>query len=361
LCATTVDAWLVASLSGGARVATDPSNASRTLLFDIRRGQFDADLCALFDIPPALLPDVVDSAGRITVTDPTVIRGLRVPISGLAGDQQAALFGQACVRRGMAKNTYGTGSFVLVNAGHEIPEAVPGLLTTTAWRLDGRDTFALEGSIFVTGAGLQWLRDGLGMLDDVAEAGPLFDSVEDSNGCLFIPALAGIGSPHWQPDARGALLGLTAGVTRAHVVRAVVEAMAFRTREVVEAVRGAGVVLDELRVDGGASVMDGLCQFQATTLGTPVARAASAESTGVGAAMLAALGEGLIPSLAAVAASHVAGARFEPRERHPDDECRWEDWRHGMGTVLGHSASAEVEPHRGPVRINPIANAGADG
>ncbi len=313
LCAATVDTWLVARLSAGAAIVTDASNASRTLLYDLRSGAFDAGLCATFGVPMAALPEVRDSAARVALTDPASFLGLRLPVSGIAGDQQAALFGQACLSPGMSKNTYGTGSFVLVNSGNAAPQPVHGLLGTVAWRIAGEDTFALEGSIFVTGAGLKWLRDGLGLLAAVDEAGPLFDSVADSNGCIFVPALSGLGAPYWDPGARGALLGLSAGVTRAHVVRAVVEAMAYRTRDVVEAVeRSAGLELEELRVDGGASVMDGLCQFQADVLGLPVTRAASAETTALGAAMLAAVGEGLIDMPAGVEAAHHAGRRFEP-------------------------------------------------
>ncbi len=313
LCAGTVDTWLVARLSGGAQLTTDASNASRTLLYDLASGDFSADLCSLFSIPPEALAPVSSSAGRVAVTDPAAFLGLRLPVSGVAGDQQAALFGHACLRIGMSKNTYGTGSFVLVNAGERPPDAVRGLLSTVAWRLGNRDTFALEGSIFVTGAGLSWLRDGLGLIGSVSEAGPLFDSVADSNGCIFVPALAGLGAPFWDPDARGALLNLSAGVTRAHVVRAVVEAMAFRTRDVIEAAEaGAGLRLAELRVDGGASVMDGLCQFQADVLGLPVVRSASAETTALGAAMLAAVGEGLIDAPAGVEAGHRPGHRFQP-------------------------------------------------
>lgn len=315
LCAATVDAWLIARLTGGAAVATDASNASRTLLYDLHRGDFSDELCAIFGVPRSMLPEVRDSAGRFGVTDPERFLGRRIAISGVAGDQQAALFGQACTTPGMSKNTYGTGSFVLVNAGNNPPAAAHGLLTTVAWRLQGRDTFALEGSIFVTGAGIKWLRDGLGLIEQSAEAGPIFDSVADAGGCFFVPAFAGLGAPYWDPQARGALIGLSAGTSRAHVVRAVVEAMAYRTRDVVEAMEGSGgIAFDELRIDGGASVMDGLCQFQADLLGIPVARAASAETTALGAAWLAALGEGLLDSLDAVAATWRPGRRFEPRQ-----------------------------------------------
>jgi len=333
LCAATVDAWLVARLSGGAVIATDPSNASRTLLYDLHRGDFDPALCDRFGVPAAMLPEVRPSAGRVAVTDPGVFLGLRLPVSGIAGDQQAALFGQACIRPGMSKNTYGTGSFVLATLG-ELPPPAHGLLTTVAWRIGAADVFALEGSIFVSGAGLKWLRDSLGLIGEAAEAGPLFDSVPDSRGCVFVPALSGLGAPYWDPDARGALLGLTAGVTRAHVVRAVVEAMAFRTRDVVEAMEAAaGLRLDELRVDGGASVMDGLCRFQADLLGIPVARARSAETTAIGAAWLAAVGEGLIDGPEAVAAAWEPGRRFEPAEpgRRPTE--LYDSWLDAVARV----------------------------
>ncbi len=336
LCGATVDTWLIARMTGGDVVATDPSNASRTLLYDLATGRFDDELCATFSIPTTMLAEIRPSAGRVGFTEPSRFLGLRLPISGIAGDQQAALFGQACVRPGMSKNTYGTGSFVLVNAGPAAPAPVHGLLTTVAWRLGEVDTFALEGSIFVTGAAIQWLRDGLGLLSAAAQAGALFDSVPDSNGCTFVPALAGLGAPFWDPAARGALVGLSAGVTRAHVVRAVVESMAFRTRDVVEAMEaGGGVRLAELRVDGGASVMDGLCQFQADLLGIPVTRAASPDTTAVGAAMLAAVGEGLIEAPQGVAAAYQAGRRFEPKEpgRRPDKP--YQAWLRAVQRVRG--------------------------
>jgi glycerol kinase len=314
-------------------VATDASNASRTLLYDLQAGDFSDELCGLFGVPPSLLPEVRDSAGRLAVTAPDAFLGRRIPISGVAGDQQAALFGQACIRPGMSKNTYGTGSFVLVNAGDRPVAPGHGLLTTVAWRLGGRDAFALEGSIFVTGAGIKWLRDGLGLIRDAAEAGPLFDSVPDAGGCFFVPAFSGLGAPYWDPGARGAFVGLSAGVTRAHLVRAVVEAMAYRTRDVLEAMErsGAGRV-DELRVDGGASVMDGMCQFQADLLGIPVARAASAETTALGAAWLAAVGEGLL-GVAEVAAAWRAGQRFEPRQPGVRPEEPYAAWLQAVERV----------------------------
>jgi glycerol kinase len=341
LCAGTVDTWLVARMTSGGQFVTDASNASRTLLFDLNRGDFDAGLCDVFGVPRALLPEVRESAGRVALTDPAAFAGMRLPISGIAGDQQAALFGQACVSPGMSKNTYGTGSFLLVNVGDAVPEPAHGLLTTVAWRSGGVDTFALEGSIFVTGAALRWLRDGLGIIADTAEAGPLFDSVPDAAGSFFIPALSGLGAPWWDPQARGAFLGLTAAVTRAHLVRAVVEAMAYRTRDVVEAMEAAsGLRIAELRVDGGASVMDGLCQFQADLLGIPVARAATPDATALGAGFLAAVGEWLVDGPAAVAAAWKPGKRFEsnrPGIRPTENYGAWLDAlarvRTGSGSV----------------------------
>jgi glycerol kinase len=341
LCAGTVDTWLVARMTSGRQLVTDASNASRTLLFDLKRGDFDAELCGVFGIPRALLPEVHESAGRVAVSDPAAFAGLQIPISGIAGDQQAALFGQACVSPGMSKNTYGTGSFLLVNVGDAVPEPAHGLLTTVAWRSGGMDTFALEGSIFVTGAGVRWLRDGLGIIADSAEAGPLFDSVPDAAGCFFIPALSGLGAPWWDPQARGAFLGLTAAVTRAHLVRAVVEAMAFRTRDVVEAMEAAsGLRIAELRVDGGASVMDGLCQFQADLLGIPVARAATADATAVGAGLLAAVGEGLVEGPEAVAASWQPGKRFEASRPGIRPTENYRAWLDALARVRTGSGSA---------------------
>lgn len=333
LCGGTVDTWVIARMSAGRSVVTDPSNASRTLLYDLATGRFEPSLCDLFGVPPQMLAEVHPSAGPVGFTDPDAFLGLRLPITGIAGDQQAALFGQACVEPGMCKATYGTGSFVLANAGTDRADAVEGLLTTAAWRLGAVDTFALEGSIFVTGAALRWLRDGLGLLDDVSEAGPLFDSVSGTNGCTFVPALSGLGAPYWDPHARGAFLGLSGGVTRAHLVRAVVEAMAYRVRDVVEAMERGGVVLNELRVDGGASVMDGLCQFQADLLGLPVTRADTSESTALGAAMLAAVGAELIEAPAGVTAAHHAGRTFHPAHPGTRPDAPYRAWSEAVSRV----------------------------
>ena len=333
LLATTVDGWLVARMTGGRTTGIDASNASRTLLYDLHRGDIDRDLCGVFGVPRALLPPVVGSAARVGTTDPSSFLGLELPITGIAGDQQAALFGQACLRPGMAKNTYGTGSFVLVNAGTEAVEPGHGLLTTVAWRAGGGDVFALEGSIFTTGAALRWLRDGLGFIASYEELGPLVDSVPDTAGVHFVPALAGLGAPFWDPDARAAFLGITAGVTRAHLVRAVVESIALRTRDVVEAMEAAGAPrFTELRVDGGASVMDVLCRIQADLLGLPVARASTSETTAVGAAMLAAVGAGL-RTLDEVASTWTSGARFDPATPGTRPEAPYRAWQDAVARV----------------------------
>ena len=290
----TVDSWLIARLSAGRDHMTDASNASRTLLFDIGRGVWSEEMADLFGVSLANLPDVCDSSGAISRSDPGAFGGIDAPITGIAGDQQAALFGQACTAVGMAKNTYGTGSFVLVQTGSNRVPSKSGMLTTVAWRRAGGLSYALEGAIFVTGAALQWLRDGLGIIAGASEAGPIASSVSDAGGVFMVPAFVGLGAPYWDPFARGTIVGLTRGSGRAHLVRAAVEAMAYQTRDVVDAMQGdTGRVLDELRVDGGASVMDVLCQFQADLLGIPVRRPRQTETTALGAAFLAGLGAGV--------------------------------------------------------------------
>ena len=290
----TVDSWLVARLSAGRDHVTDASNASRTLLFDIGRGAWSEEMADLFGVPHTNLPEVRDSSGPISLTDPEVFGGIKAPITGIAGDQQAALFGQACITVGMAKNTYGTGSFVLVQTGVDRVPSRSGMLTTVAWRRNGTLSYALEGAIFITGAALQWLRDGIGIIANAAEAGPIASSVLDAGGVFMVPAFAGLGAPYWDPFARGAIVGLTRGSGRAQLVRAAVEAMAYQTKDVVVAMEGdTGRSLTELRVDGGAAVMDVLCQFQADLLGIPVKRPRQTETTALGAAFLAGLGAGV--------------------------------------------------------------------
>ena len=293
--------------------ATEPSNACRTLLFDIRTGEWSDELCALFDVPRAALGDVLATSGRFGTTVADAAAGLTVPVSGMAGDQQSALFGQACFEPGMAKNTYGTGSFVLVNLGPTAPPPVDGLLTTVAWKLGDVTTYAMEGAIFVTGAAVQWLRDELQIIERADEIGPLAASVPDAGGVMFVPAFTGLGSPYWDPYARGTVLGLTRGSGRAQLARAAVEAMAYQTADVVDAVRAAsGTELAELRVDGGASVMDVLCQFQADVLGVPVRRPAVQETTALGAAYLAGIAEGVWATPAEAASAWREEASFTP-------------------------------------------------
>jgi glycerol kinase len=329
----TVDAWILWNLTGVH--ATEPSNASRTMLYDLDAGDWSDELLDLFGVPRRCLPEVRPSSGRFGVTDPTRAAGLAVPVSGMAGDQQAALFGQACFAPGMTKNTYGTGSFVLVNLGESHPLPTDGLLTTVAWQLGDTVTYAMEGSIFVTGAAVQWLRDGLGIIDASSEAGPLAASVADPDGVVFVPAFTGLGSPWFDPYARGAVFGLTRGTTRAHVVRAVVEAMAWQTADVVDAITaGAGLPITELRVDGGASAMDVLCQFQADVLGVPVRRPANLETTVLGAAYLAGLAEDVWASPADAAVAWHEDAAFLPTLLPRADERRAE-WRRAVDRTRG--------------------------
>ncbi|MEX2459649.1 MAG: glycerol kinase GlpK [Actinomycetota bacterium] len=322
----TVDAYLVARLTAGAVHATDGTNASRTMVYDIHRLAWDEELLERLEIPASVLPEVRPSSGAFGTTDPGAFLGARVPIAGIAGDQQAALFGQACFEPGATKNTYGTGSFVLMQTGAEAPLSRQGLLTTIAVGHDGRAEYALEGSIFVTGAAIQWLRDGLGLLHEAAETGPLAESVAGTEGVYFVPALTGLGAPWWDPYARGTIVGITRGTTRAHLVRAAVEAMAFQTRDVVEAMsREAALPVTELKADGGASVMDLLMQEQADQLGVPVMRPVVQETTAMGAAYLAGLGTGVWSSREEVAGHWRLDARFEPGDRAAAD-ARHEGW-----------------------------------
>lgn len=279
----TVDSWLLWNLTGGRVHATDGTNASRTLLMNLQARQWDDDLLALFNIPRACLPEIRPSG---SVFGEVVLGGRAVPIAGILGDQQAALYGQACVRPGMAKSTYGTGCFLLKNVGEEIPTPPDGLLATLAWEKSGeKPVYALEGSVFVAGAAIQWLRDGLGILESAAESEALARSVPDSGGVSFVPAFTGLGAPYWRPDARGVLCGLTRGTTRAHIVRATLEAIAFQNRDVLDAMGGG---ITALRVDGGATQNGFLMQLQADVLGIPVERPATLETTALGAARLAA-------------------------------------------------------------------------
>ena len=339
----TVDSWLVWNLTGGradagAQHVTDPSNASRTLLFDIREGAWSAELAELFGVPLHTLAEVLPSSGRFGLTAPgTSALGAGVPISGIAGDQQAALFGQACFEVGMTKNTYGTGSFVLMNVGTVCPPPTEGLLTTVAWTLaNGETSYALEGAIFVTGAAIQWLRDGLGIIGAAAETGPLAASVASTDGVYLVPAFVGLGSPYWDPDARGTLVGLTRGTGRAHLARAAVEAMAYQTRDVVEAMQAAsGRTVAALRADGGAAVMDLLLQLQADQLGVPVTRPAITETTALGAAYLAGLAEGVWSSLAELATCWRAERVFEPSGDAVERQTGYAGWQRAVARSRG--------------------------
>ncbi len=332
--AGTIDSWLVAKLSAGRDHLTDASNASRTLLFDIDHGAWSENMAVLFGVSLDHLPRVVDSCGRLSASVAEAFGGIAAPVTGIAGDQQAALFGQACTQDGMAKNTYGTGSFVLMNTASRPVRSTTGMLTTVAWRRHGRLTYAIEGSIFITGAALQWLRDGLRIIDTAAEAGPIAASVSDAGGAYLVPAFAGLGAPHWDPYARGTIVGLTRGTTRAHIVRAAVESMAYQTRDVVDAMeRDTGRRLTELRVDGGASVMDVLCQLQADLCGIPVRRSRQTETTALGAAFLAGIGAELW-SDADLAALWKLDREFEPNMSRDEAESLMEGWRRAVERSL---------------------------
>jgi glycerol kinase len=322
----TVDSYVIGRLTGGARHVTDPSNASRTLLYDLSAGCWSDELCELFSVPRAALPEVVPSSGVVGETDPGAFLGLRLPVAGIAGDQQAALFGQACYQQGQSKCTYGTGSFVLVNTGGTAVRSAAGLLTTVAWDVGEGLVYALEGAIFVTGAAVQWLRDGLGLIGSAPEIEGLAAAVPDTGGVVFVPALTGLGAPDWDPHARGAILGLTRGTTRAHLARATLEAIAFEVRDVVDVmVSEAGMELPELSADGGAAANDLLCQLQADQLGAPVRRPAVTETTGLGAAFLAGLGTGVWSSTGELADTWRLDRHFLPTAGARDDgrHARW--------------------------------------
>ena len=310
----TIDSWLLWNLTGGAVHATDPSNASRTMLFDIRSLSWDPELAEMLHVPLRALPVVMPSSGRFGITSDRYGAPAGIPISGIAGDQQSALFGQACFVAGMAKNTYGTGSFVLLNVGEHCPAPTDGMLTTVAWTLaDGTTAYALEGAIFVTGAAVQWLRDGLQIIGDASEVGRLAQTVPDSGGVSIVPAFTGLGSPWWDPYARGTILGITRGTGRAHIARAVVESMTYQVRDVVDAMSAAsGTNVRDLRVDGGASAMDMMLQMQADQLGVTVRRPVDQETTALGAAFLAGLAEGVWPSLDAITDRWRLDAEFSP-------------------------------------------------
>jgi glycerol kinase len=327
----TVDSWLLWQLTGGALHATDVTNASRTMLFDVRANRWDDELLRLFDVPSALMPKVLPSSAQYGETVASLL-GASIPIGGVAGDQQAALFGQACFRPGMAKNTYGTGCFLLMNTGGKFQQSSNGLLTTSAAQLTAQPEYALEGSVFVGGAVVQWVRDGLGAIKSSPEVQALAESVPDSGGVIVVPAFTGLGAPYWKPDARGTITGLTRGTTVAHIARAALESIAFQSAALLQAmsrdaVAAGAAPVSELRVDGGASVNDLLMQFQADLLGIPVIRPAITETTALGAAYLAGLAHGVWRGAGELAAMWQAERRFSPtlpRARAAELMARWE-------------------------------------
>jgi glycerol kinase len=334
----TVDSWVIYKLSG--THVTDSSNASRSLLFDIHRGCWDSELLALLQIPESLLPRVVASSGVAAETDVRWF-GRALPIAGIAGDQQAATFGQACLREGMVKNTYGTGCFMLMHTGAKPAVSHNKLLTTIGWSFAGQEqprdiSYMLEGSIFVAGAVVQWLRDGLGIIRKSADIETLAAQVKDNGGVYFVPAFTGLGTPHWDPYARGSISGLTRGATAAHIARAALESIAYQTADVLDAMqKDASIALSELRVDGGAARNDLLMQFQADMLGVPVVRPQVTETTALGAAFLAGLATGFWSSVDEIASLWQIDRRFEPQMAHAQREQLLHRWHHAVDCSRG--------------------------
>ncbi|HAB30861.1 MAG TPA: glycerol kinase [Gemmatimonadetes bacterium] len=338
----TVDSWLLWKLTNGAIHATDTTNASRTMLYDIDRLKWDPELLSALDIPVALLPKVRPSSGVFGHTSGELFRGQGVPIAGMAGDQHAALFGQACFQPGMVKNTYGTGSFVLTNTGANRVQSGSGMISTIAWQVGDEVTYALEGSIFATGSTVQWLRDGLGLIAEASETDALARTVPDNGGVYLVPAFTGLGTPHWDMDARGAILGITRGTTRGHFARAALESTAYQTKDVVEAISkdtGQGVSL--LRVDGGGTASELMMQFQADILGIPTERSAVPETTALGAAYLAGLAVGFWNDLDEIADHWRSDARFEPAMVDVERERLYLGWQRA---VLRTLRRVEVAP-----------------
>ena len=330
----TIDSWLLWKLTGGQVHATDVSNAARTMLFDVRHNQWDHTLLGLLHVPDSLLPEVHPSSHVYGHTDAALL-GAAVPVAGIAGDQQSALFGQACLRAGMAKNTYGTGCFMLMHTGAQFQLSSHGLVTTSAAQVDATPQFALEGSVFIGGAVVQWLRDGLKAISASSEVQALAESVPDAGGVVFVPAFTGLGAPYWQADARGAILGLSRGSTVAHIARAAVESIAFQSTALLQAMNADAQALgappvSELRVDGGACVNNLLMQFQADLLGIPVVRPRVTETTALGAAYLAGLAVGLWSSTEEIASLWQEERRFEPLMAHSEAAERLAAWAHAV-------------------------------
>jgi len=344
ICFGTIDSWLVYNLTGGKTHITDYSNASRTMLYNIRELRWDEELLELLDIPAEILPEVRPSSEVYGETDPQLFFGTRgIPVAGIAGDQQAALFGQACYKRGMAKNTYGTGSFVLMNTGTEAVTSNEKLLTTIAWGIgDEPVEYALEGAIFVTGSAVQWLRDGLKMIDHASETRELARGVPENEDVYFVPALVGLGAPHWDPYARGLLIGLTRGTTRGHIARAVLESMAYQTRDVIEAMeRDSGIRLKELRCDGGASVNSVLMQFQSDVLGVKVEVPSIIETTALGAAYLAGLAVGFWESRDEIEEKWALDVRYRPRINQAKRDKLFKRWHRAVELAKGWAREEE--------------------
>lgn len=333
----TIDTWLVWKLTGGACHITDYSNASRTLMYNIHKLGWDDEILSRLDIPAAILPEVKPSSCVYGETDPCVFFGHRVPIAGIAGDQQAALFGQACYGEGLAKNTYGTGSFFLMNTGNQPVFSKERLLTTIAWGIgDEPVEYALEGAIFITGAAIQWLRDGLGIISSAAESEKLATALNGNDDVYFVPALTGLGAPHWDPCARGTLIGLTRGTTREHIVRAALESICYQTRDVAEAMeRESGIQLKELRADGGAVANRFLMQFQSDMLGVPVEIPSITETTALGAAYLAGIATGFWDSREELDARWKVAQRYEPRMDDRERNRLYARWQQAVQRSLG--------------------------
>lgn len=325
-----IDTWLIWNLTGGRIHATDPTNASRTMLFNLAAGDWDDELLGLLNVPRAMLPAVVPSSSICGYTDAAVF-GAEVPIAGIAGDQQAALAGQACFTKGLSKNTYGTGCFALLHAGDTEPVSANRLLATRAASTTAQAQFAVEGSIFIAGAAVQWLRDKVGLIESAPETEAIAESIPDTGGVYLVPAFVGLGAPHWDAEARAEITGLTLGSGRAEIVRATLESMAYQTRELIEAMEAdSGARLAELRVDGGAAANNFLMQFQADILDRPVVRPADPETTALGAAFLAGLATGYWSSLDEVQAFWRAERTFEPRMAAPARDALWGGWQHAV-------------------------------
>lgn len=336
----TVDTFLIWRLTGGRAHVTDVTNASRTMLMNLETCDWDDEVLRALRIPRSLLPEIVASSGIVGYTEMAHL-GVTLPIAGIAGDQHAATFGQGCFERGMAKQTYGTGSFMLMNAGDVPVMSQHGLLSTTAWRLEGKTTYALEGSSFVAGAGVQWLRDGLGIVAQASETETLAQSVESTGDVYFVPAFAGLGAPHWDARARGALLGLTRGSGKAEIARAVLESIAFQTRDVIEAMeRDTGIPVSELRVDGGTVANNFLMQFQADVLNRRVARPAVTETTALGAAYLAGLATGVWDSRDEIRDNWQLDRAFEPNMRQDESDRRYQRWKQAVERAAGWAEDA---------------------